>query len=96
MVIYQGNAIGASHFQCIMMIKVKSVRSHKKSYPSYYQLLMFKPTEDGEPPLARAKDWLQFETPDGTMTRANTMPQWAGSCWYYLRYMVQNSDAIFI
>ncbi|MAJ81325.1 MAG: leucine--tRNA ligase [Legionellales bacterium] len=57
----------------------------------------FKPTEDGEPPLARAKDWLQFETPDGTMTReTNTMPQWAGSCWYYLRYMdPKNSDAPF-
>ncbi len=38
----------------------------------------FLPTEDGEPPLARAKDW-KYET--------TTMPGWAGSSWYFLRYM---------
>ena len=45
----------------------------------------FKPTSDGEPPLARAKDWVNL--PDGSMRETNTMPQWAGSCWYYLRYL---------
>ena len=49
----------------------------------------YKPTADGEPPLARAgEDWLSVEI-DGKRYRreTNTMPQWAGSCWYYLRYM---------
>jgi leucyl-tRNA synthetase len=45
----------------------------------------YKPTPDGQPPLARAKDWVQL--PDGSMRETNTMPQWAGSCWYYLRYL---------
>ena len=50
----------------------------------------YRPTEDGRPPLARAgADWLQVTLPDGrAATReTNTMPQWAGSCWYYLRYL---------
>jgi len=45
----------------------------------------FKPTPDGEPPLARAKDWTSLS--DGSIRETNTMPQWAGSCWYYLRYL---------
>ncbi len=50
----------------------------------------YKPTPDGKPPLARASDdWLMVELPDGRkgVRETNTMPQWAGSCWYYLRYM---------
>ena len=44
----------------------------------------FKPTGTGEPPLAKAKDWIRYSE---TATReTNTMPQWAGSCWYYLRF----------
>ncbi|HYH56920.1 MAG TPA: class I tRNA ligase family protein, partial [Anseongella sp.] len=42
------------------------------------------PTESGEPPLARAKNW---KTPEGYPLETNTMPGWAGSSWYYLRYM---------
>ena len=45
----------------------------------------FKPTSTGEPPLARAKEWIQL--PSGATRETNTMPQWAGSCWYYLRYL---------
>jgi leucyl-tRNA synthetase len=45
----------------------------------------YKPTPDGQPPLARAKDWVNL--PDGSKRETNTMPQWAGSCWYYLRYI---------
>lgn len=45
----------------------------------------YKPTPDGQPPLARAKEWLTL--PDGSKRETNTMPQWAGSCWYYLRYL---------
>src|SRR5262245_50429075 len=45
-----------------------------------------------EPPLARADDWVTVEADlgEGTKTylrETNTMPQWAGSCWYYLRYL---------
>ncbi len=51
------------------------------------------PTEDGEPPLARAKKeaWNVFE---GDRMEYNTMPGWAGSSWYFLRYMdPQNQNA---
>ena len=44
----------------------------------------YKPTPEGKPPLARAEDWVN-EIP-GAERETNTMPQWAGSCWYYLRY----------
>ena len=44
----------------------------------------FNPSETGEPPLAKAKAWV--ELPDGSRRETNTMPQWAGSCWYYLRF----------
>ena len=57
----------------------------------------FKPTADGRPPLARAgDDWLIVTLPDGRKARreTNTMPQWAGSCWYFLRYIdPKNTEA---
>ncbi len=55
----------------------------------------YKPTEDGQPPLARAgDDWLMVTLPDGRkgLRETNTMPQWAGSCWYYLRYIDPDND----
>jgi leucyl-tRNA synthetase len=54
----------------------------------------YKPTTDGQPPLARAKDWLNL--PDGSVRETNTMPQWAGSCWYYLRYLDAKNSAAFV
>lgn len=48
------------------------------------------PPVDGQPPLARADDdWLMVTLPDGRtgVRETNTMPQWAGSCWYYLRFI---------
>jgi leucyl-tRNA synthetase len=45
----------------------------------------FKPTGSPEGPLAKATDWLNVG--DGAKRETNTMPQWAGSCWYYLRYI---------
>ena len=52
----------------------------------------YKPTPDGQPPLARATDWVNLA--DGSRRETNTMPQWAGSCWYYLRYLdTQNKRA---
>ena len=53
----------------------------------------YKPTPDGQPPLARAKDWVNL--PDGSKRETNTMPQWAGSCWYYLRYLDARNDQAF-
>ncbi len=50
----------------------------------------YKPSETGESPLAKATDWLEVTDPvTGKKGRreTNTMPQWAGSCWYYLRFI---------
>ena len=54
----------------------------------------YKPTGDGEPPLAKEKDWVNVTLPDGSqgVRETNTMPQWAGSCWYYLRYTDPDND----
>ncbi|MFT4702419.1 MAG: leucyl-tRNA synthetase [Bradymonadia bacterium] len=55
----------------------------------------FKPTEDGQPPLARATDWLEVvdeATGETYLRETNTMPQWAGSCWYYLRYIDPHNE----
>ena len=57
----------------------------------------YKPTADGQPPLARAKDWLPFRDPQtGQIGKreTNTMPQWAGSCWYYLRFLSPARDDV--
>jgi leucyl-tRNA synthetase len=53
------------------------------------------PTEDGEPPLARAQQsaWNQFE---GDRMETNTMPGWAGSSWYFLRYMDPTNETAFV
>ena len=50
----------------------------------------YDPSEDGEPPLARAEAWRNL--PDGSTRETNTMPQWAGSCWYYLRFCDPGND----
>jgi leucyl-tRNA synthetase len=61
-------------------------------------LAEFKPSGSPEGPLATAKDWLDTIDPQtGRPARreTNTMPQWAGSCWYYLRYIdPHNRDAL--
>jgi leucyl-tRNA synthetase len=44
----------------------------------------FKPTGTPEPPLSKATDWVRYS--ETAKRELNTMPQWAGSCWYYLRY----------
>ena len=61
------------------------------------EVINYKPASDGQSPLANAKEWLEVTFEDGTKgTReTNTMPQWAGSCWYYMRYLdPQNDEAI--
>ncbi len=55
----------------------------------------FRPTGTGESPLAKAGDWLDYVDPKtGKRGRreTHTMPQWAGSCWYYLRYIDPRND----
>lgn len=55
----------------------------------------YQPTGDGEPPLANAKDWVKTTDPETgkeAYRETNTMPQWAGSCWYYLRYISPDFD----
>jgi len=54
----------------------------------------FKPTGTGEPPLAKAKDWLRYS--ENAVRETNTMPQWAGSCWYYLRFCDPRNDKRFV
>ncbi|MFN2380497.1 MAG: leucine--tRNA ligase [Bacteroidales bacterium] len=58
----------------------------------------YHPGANGESPLANSTEWLYVTGPDGRKGRreTNTMPQWAGSCWYYLRYIdPKNSESIF-
>jgi leucyl-tRNA synthetase len=50
----------------------------------------YQPSPEGLAPLAKARDWLML--PDGRVRETNTMPQWAGSCWYYLRYCDPRND----
>ena len=83
----------------------------------------FKPTGTGEPPLAKAKDWIRYKKSSSSASSAssfsphpqnkrdkeeqeegeeelvretNTMPQWAGSCWYYLRFCDPQNDKRFV
>ncbi|MDD4932516.1 MAG: leucine--tRNA ligase [Methylacidiphilaceae bacterium] len=50
----------------------------------------FSPEKGGFAPLSQEKEWV--ELPDGGLRETNTMPQWAGSCWYYLRYLDPGND----
>jgi leucyl-tRNA synthetase len=54
----------------------------------------YKPAGTGESPLANIDGWVNVTSADGSKTKreTNTMPQWAGSCWYYLRYLDPNNN----
>ena len=57
----------------------------------------YEPSKGGKPPLEHAPaSWLDYTTPDGRKGKreTNTMPQWAGSCWYYLRYIDPHNDKV--
>jgi leucyl-tRNA synthetase len=54
----------------------------------------YKPTGTGEPPLAKAKEWIRYS--EKALRETNTMPQWAGSCWYYLRFCDPHNDQRFV
>jgi leucyl-tRNA synthetase len=54
----------------------------------------FKPTGTAEPPLSKATEWVRYS--ETALRELNTMPQWAGSCWYYLRFCDPGNTERFI
>ncbi len=59
----------------------------------------YQPTGTGESPLAKIDSWVNVACPKCqklAKRETNTMPQWAGSCWYYLRYMDSNNDKVLV
>lgn len=55
----------------------------------------FKPSGDAQSPLAKCEEWVNISDPvtgKRAKRETNTMPQWAGSCWYYLRFLDPNND----
>ncbi|MFV0337206.1 MAG: leucine--tRNA ligase [Chthoniobacterales bacterium] len=54
----------------------------------------FRPTGTPEPPLSKAKDWVAYS--ETARRETNTMPQWAGSCWYYFRFCDAKNENRFI
>jgi len=62
------------------------------------ELSDYKPGDGGVSPLAGATDWFNVTDKNGRKGKRelNTMPQWAGSCWYYLRYIDPKNDNAFV
>jgi len=62
------------------------------------EIQSYKPTGTGESPLADVPEWIKVKDPASgkeVMRESNTMPQWAGSCWYYLRFIdPKNANAL--
>ena len=60
------------------------------------QIASYQPSGSGESPLASIEEWMNTEYPPGSGKQArresNTMPQWAGSCWYHLRYLDPHNE----
>ncbi|MFV0499712.1 MAG: leucine--tRNA ligase [Bacilli bacterium] len=58
----------------------------------------FKPSGTGESPLVHATDWINVTRADGVNGKrdSNTMPQWAGSCWYYIGYLLKRQNGTLI
>lgn len=56
----------------------------------------FKPSPSGESPLAKVREWVEVTDPKTgkkALRETNTMPQWAGSCWYYLRFLDPKNES---
>jgi leucyl-tRNA synthetase len=60
------------------------------------ELENYLPGETGESPLSNSEEWLNITDKNGRKGRreTNTMPQWAGSCWYYLRFIDPKNDTL--
>jgi len=59
----------------------------------------YSPSGNAEPPLAKATEWVNCACPQcgaAAKRETNTMPQWAGSCWYYLRYIDPHNSTAFV
>ena len=88
---YWGEPIPIIHCEKCGMVPVPEKELPVKlPYVEKYQ-----PTGTGESPLAAISEWVNTKCPKcgGPAKReANTMPQWAGSCWYYLRYLDNNNE----
>lgn len=82
-----------------MLLKkdVKAIPVSEKHLPVTLPYLEeISPTPNGQPPLMRAANWLNTVDPQsGTPVQreTNTMPQWAGSCWYYLRFIDPSNES---
>ena len=63
------------------------------------ELENYAPAPGGDPPLARATEWMRTADPrtgEPALRETNTMPQWAGSCWYYLRFLDPHNQQVLV
>jgi leucyl-tRNA synthetase len=63
------------------------------------ELENYAPAPGGDPPLARATEWMRTSDPrtgEPALRETNTMPQWAGSCWYYLRFLDPHNQQVLV
>ena len=82
----RGSDTGASRFRSCSMRTTGRVAVAESELPvTLPELEDFKPTGKPEPPLSKATEWVRYS--EKYRRETNTMPQWAGSCWYYLRYL---------
>ena len=97
---YWGEPIPLVHCKKCDPSGAMGVRISEKELPLRLpEMKDFAPSGNAEPPLAKAKDWVNTKCPkcDGPAVReTNTMPQWAGSCWYYLRYIDPKNKERFV
>ena len=82
----------------ILHSKDKSIALNEQDLPLILpKVNSYLPKNDGSSPLARNKEWSEVEINGNKYKReSNTMPQWAGSCWYYLRYLDPNNNEEFV
>ena len=63
------------------------------------ELENYAPAPGGDPPLSRATEWMRTSDPrtgEPALRETNTMPQWAGSCWYYLRFLDPHNQQVLV
>ncbi len=92
---YWGEPIPLIHCE-----KCGVVPMHEEDLPLILPVVdSYEPTDNGESPLAAISDWVNTKCPKcgGEAKReTNTMPQWAGSCWYYLRYIDPKNKKVLV